>query len=122
MVDVLVVDDESPIRSLVAMVLRGAGLVVRTASNGAEALRLVEEQMPSAIVLDRMMPVMTGDEFLLVARERGWQIPTILLSAYLENPLPTSVKPSRSMAKPFDPHQLLALVRELLDEPRPTLP
>ncbi|MSX85610.1 MAG: response regulator, partial [Actinobacteria bacterium] len=53
---ILVVDDESSISELISTSLRFVGFDVRTAANGAEALRIAEEFKPHALVLDVMLP------------------------------------------------------------------
>jgi DNA-binding NtrC family response regulator len=63
---VLVVEDNEQIRELVAAVLEHAGYQVQVAENGAEALDRVREACPQLIVLDLMMPVLNGWEFLEV--------------------------------------------------------
>jgi len=57
---VLVVDDEPDITALVAYHLAKAGFRVSTAATGVDALAAINEQRPSLIVLDRMLPGMTG--------------------------------------------------------------
>lgn len=59
---ILVVDDEHSLVQLCQIILEGAGYDVRTALNGSEALDLVTEDMPDIILLDVMMPGMSGIE------------------------------------------------------------
>jgi CheY-like chemotaxis protein len=59
---VLVVDDVKDVRDLVALVLRNAGFVVRTAANGLEGLLAAYEMRPDVIVMDLTMPVLNGLE------------------------------------------------------------
>jgi CheY-like chemotaxis protein len=59
---VLVVDDVQDIRELIALVLRQAGFVVRTAANGVDALIAAHEILPAVIVMDMTMPVLDGVE------------------------------------------------------------
>jgi CheY-like chemotaxis protein len=61
-VAVLVVDDVEDVRDLVALVLRNAGFVVRTAANGLEGLLAAYEMRPDVIVMDLTMPVLNGLE------------------------------------------------------------
>lgn len=82
--EVLVVDDDESIRETLSEVLRDEGLSVSSASNGQEALGyLGSHAAPRVIVLDLMMPVMSGPEF----REKQLQeprfadIPVIVMSA-----------------------------------------
>jgi CheY-like chemotaxis protein len=59
---VLVVDDVADLRDMVAVVLRDAGFLVRTAVNGLDALLVAHEMQPSVIVMDVTMPVLDGLE------------------------------------------------------------
>ena len=81
---VLVVDDESSIRSLISMTLAAAGHSMTTASNGAEALeriRAADSDPFDVIVLDLQMPVMDGRTFYEELRSLPSDIPVLLLSA-----------------------------------------
>ncbi|MBI4493888.1 MAG: response regulator [Chloroflexi bacterium] len=68
---VLVVEDDPTLREVVGELLAEEGYAVQQAANGLEALDCLLEQRPAVIVLDLMMPVMDGWEFLRQARERG---------------------------------------------------
>jgi two-component system phosphate regulon response regulator PhoB len=83
---VLVVDDEPDITALVAYHLAKAGFRVSTAATGPDALRAVREESPSMIVLDRMLPGMTGDEVLATLRndQSTHEIPVLMLTARRE--------------------------------------
>src|ERR687885_2636111 len=86
---VLVVEDEPIIRRFLEEGLTDAGFHVITAHNGAVALDRVEEHQPDAVLLDLLMPVMDGLEFL---RERQQQprlaaLPVVVLSAGGPRPL-----------------------------------
>jgi CheY-like chemotaxis protein len=63
-VRVLLVDDEADIRRLYAVVLSEGGYEVRDAANGAEALVIAQQWRPDVILLDLMMPVMNGWQFM----------------------------------------------------------
>ena len=67
---ILVVDDDRAIREVVADILESADYRVRTASNGAEALDQIRVESPAAVLLDLMMPIMDGWEFLERCRRR----------------------------------------------------
>ena len=77
---VLLVDDEADLVESLAMALEGYCDVV-TARNGAEALDVVLKDPPDAIVLDLMMPVMSGEELIVELQQRGITIPVIVASA-----------------------------------------
>ncbi|NUP90094.1 MAG: response regulator [Candidatus Sumerlaeia bacterium] len=80
---VLVVDDEPDVRLLVSRVLEAEGLAVRTAADGQQALDEVRRQRPCLILLDLMMPVMDGFEFLreLQSIDGGASTPVAVLTA-----------------------------------------
>jgi CheY-like chemotaxis protein len=69
--NVLVVEDNADLRDLLEVLLEGEGFQVQTAANGAEALVRMKQTRPSVILLDLMMPIMSGDEF----RQRQLQDP-----------------------------------------------
>jgi CheY-like chemotaxis protein len=79
----LVVDDLLDNRTLLAALLEGEGWNVIQADNGHTALQALENQLPSLILLDLMMPVMDGFEFLreLRQREEGRLIPVVVVTA-----------------------------------------
>src|SRR5579872_3793802 len=81
---VLIVDDDDAIREVVAEVLRDEGYGVVCAANGAQALEVLGvEPLPNLILLDLMMPVMSGWELLehLQESDRMSSIPVVVVSA-----------------------------------------
>jgi len=110
---ILVVDDDDTIRETVAEALELDGFAVDTARNGAEALDVVRARKPSGIILDLMMPVMTGWQFLERCRDSQLcsGIPIVVMSAYSKLPdeaVTLGVK--GCIAKPFDLDVLLGAV------------
>lgn len=80
---VLVVDDDRDVRDIVTAVLESEGYSVRCAENGAQALAIMHGPKPGAIVLDLMMPVMSGWELLDAVQSDAdlSRIPVLVLSA-----------------------------------------
>jgi EAL domain-containing protein (putative c-di-GMP-specific phosphodiesterase class I)/CheY-like chemotaxis protein len=78
---ILVVDDEPAIRSLVRDVLVEHGYEVATAANGEEAIADLERSLPALVLLDVHMPVLDGEGFVRVMRERGLDVPVVVLTA-----------------------------------------
>src|SRR5437867_804386 len=80
---VLVVEDEPSIRQMVRRVLEKEGWTVREAENGRAGLQAVAESKPAVILLDLMMPVMNGFDFIRELRKnKEWQhIPVVILTA-----------------------------------------
>ena len=60
---VLIVEDDPDVREMLELVLQTSGYTTDTAANGQQALERVHERRPCLIVLDLMMPVMSGWEF-----------------------------------------------------------
>jgi CheY-like chemotaxis protein len=81
---VLVVDDDAPLRALLAAALTRRGINVLTARDGMEAFALACIHRPALIVLDLEMPVMTGEDFrrAQLAVETIKQIPVLVLSGH----------------------------------------
>jgi len=80
---VLLVEDDQPTREMMVRTLEKAGWQVSEAGNGREALDQLDRQKPKLILLDLMMPVMDGFDFLMEMRANAdWQdIPVIVLTA-----------------------------------------
>ena len=114
---VLVVDDESTISDLIATSLKFVGFEVRTAANGAEALTVVEEFKPHAIILDVMMPVMDGFEVCRQIRNTGNQVGILFLTAKDETKDKVEglmIGGDDYLTKPFGLEELVARVHALL--------
>jgi two-component system phosphate regulon response regulator PhoB len=116
---ILVVDDEPDIVALVVYHLAKAGFRISTASNGADALRLAQQDRPALIVLDLMLPGMSGLDVLeqLRADESGQDIAVLLLTARRDEP--DRIKGLSSgaddyLTKPFSPQELVLRVRNIL--------
>jgi len=78
---VLLVDDESDFLSLMTKVLDSWGYEVVTASNGDKAIELFKSEKPQAVILDYVMPDISGVELLKKIREFDKRIPAIMFTA-----------------------------------------
>jgi CheY-like chemotaxis protein len=80
---VLVVDDDQDIRESLTQILAEEGFEVSSARNGLEALEQIARALPDVMLLDLMMPVVTGWEVLETLRLKGLhtQLPVVVLSA-----------------------------------------
>jgi CheY-like chemotaxis protein len=85
--DVLIVDDTADCRIVMCAMLEAAGYTVRSAESGAEALALVDERAPDVVLLDFMMPGMTGIEVLerLRSEHSTARIPVIMVTARVDD-------------------------------------
>ena len=116
---ILIVEDDSDIKTLLEYNFQQAGYDVVIASDGEEGLVLAGECQPQLIILDWMMPLMSGLELLrrLRGREATAQIPIIMLTAKADEAdrlrgLDTGA--DDYVVKPFSPAELLARTRALL--------
>ena len=80
-ITILVVDDETVLAEMVSMALRYEGWSVTTAADGASAVSSARDVRPDAVVLDVMLPDMSGLEVLGKLREQNPQLPVLLLTA-----------------------------------------
>jgi CheY-like chemotaxis protein len=113
--DVLVVDDEEPVRTSVAEILRSAGYSVAEAVDGQDALDMLESGTVSVLLLDIRMPRRTGIE-VLQALDSPPNV--ILMSAYRfegEDKRSVGHKVFSHLMKPVAPRQLLDEVRAAID-------
>jgi two-component system, OmpR family, response regulator MprA len=113
---ILVVEDDREIAETIAEGLREDGFTVDIANDGAQALKCLEGPLPAVIVLDLMMPVLNGPEF--VRRYRGVTggpaIPIIAISAGRSVRQPVAeLGVQLFIPKPFDLPHLLQAVAEL---------
>jgi two-component system phosphate regulon response regulator PhoB len=116
---ILVVDDEPDITALVAYHLAKAGYRVSTAANGTDALRAAREERPDIVVLDLMLPGLSGYEVLgeLRKRDETRDVGVILLTARREEAdriRGLSLGADDYLTKPFSPHELALRVAALL--------
>ncbi|MFN4141863.1 phosphate regulon transcriptional regulator PhoB [Aestuariivirga sp.] len=116
---ILVVEDEEPIQILLAYNLEAEGYRVRQTADGEEVMRLLAEERPDLILLDWMLPGMSGIEVcrLLRTKPETRDIPIIMLTARSEEAervrgLATGA--DDYMVKPFSVPELLARIRTIL--------
>ena len=116
---ILVVDDEPDIVALVAYHLAKAGYRVSTAASGGDALEMAREERPALVVLDLMLPGLSGFEVLerLRADDQTRAIAVLMLTARREEPdriRGLSLGADDYLAKPFSPQELVLRVGAIL--------
>jgi len=124
---ILLVDDDRSFREFLSLFLKKEGYRVVTATDGLEALKVLEEEPLDLILLDLRMPRLGGLDFLAHLRQKGLEIPTIVITAYAS--LDSAVKAKRQgvfdyLPKPFKLEELrqklkTALKRRPTPEPPP---
>lgn len=115
---ILVVDDDHDTRAVLGELLTSDGFVVHVARDGRHALQVLAHiERPDLILLDYLMPVMSGSNFLARKRRnpRLRTIPVVLLSAWTRAWSGTRRDAVEVLSKPVDPQRLLALVRRICD-------
>jgi CheY-like chemotaxis protein len=101
---VLIADDDRTIRALLGDVLADMGHQVVAAENGAEAVELCLQESPDVVVLDFLMPKLSGLDALKRLRELGCRTPVVLLTAISDasiRELGDAVQPDAILEKPF---------------------
>lgn len=78
---ILIVEDDMHTQRLMQAVIKNAGYIVHTASNGKEALEVIDKQHIDLVLLDIMMPVMNGYDFCDSIREAGSTLPILMITA-----------------------------------------
>jgi len=118
---ILVVDDEEPIRSLAQMILTREGYDVVTASNGVEAIQKAEVEKPDLVLLDVVMPGMSGLEVCSVLKTETIArfVPVVMFTVLgrdVDHRLAEESGCDGYFVKPFTPEDLLAEVKMRLKE------
>jgi len=119
--DILLVDDNSIQATTRKAILMRSGRSVAVASDGRQALLLLEDpeivRRVRLVVTDHLMPGMNGPQFVSQLRDRFPDLPVLVLSGMAEAEEEYRDLDVIFRVKPFPPDELLALVRSLLNEP-----
>lgn len=116
---VLIIEDELPIRSMVRHALEIENYRVREAEDSKQALAIIEERIPDLILLDWMLPCMSGIDFIrqLKKNRLTFNIPIIMLTAKAEESnkiLGLQTGADDYVVKPFSPKELIARIQAVL--------
>ena len=114
---VLIADDEPNIRDVVRAYLERDGYAVETAEDGEAALRLARELRPDVVVLDVMMPAVSGLDVLRALRAEGSPSAVIILSArdhVIDRVAGLELGADDYVTKPFEPRELVARIGAVL--------
>lgn len=116
MAKILVVDDEKKIREMIKNYLENEGFEVAESSNAGEALENIKRERPSLVVLDWMLPGMSGLEVCRIIRSES-SIPVIMLTARTEEVdklLGLELGADDYITKPFSLRELTARIKAVL--------
>ncbi|MBU0607119.1 MAG: response regulator [Armatimonadetes bacterium] len=117
---VLIVEDERPIATLLAKLVEGCGVETAITHNGAEALRWMMLRRPDLVLLDLIMPVMSGEDVLSEMRQdpRLAGVPVIVITT--KDMMPDSPPLNADLLqKPFAPAEVKQRIRAMLKLPPP---
>jgi two-component system response regulator AtoC len=111
----LVIDDEENMRHMLSSMLKKSGYRVSTASNGSEAMDMVDQTLYDFILCDLKMPGMSGMEFFEAARDKLWASTVIMMSAY--GTIDTAVEAMKKgaydfISKPFKLDEVLLTLKK----------
>ena len=121
-IKIAIIEDDQAISQMYRLKFEAEGYKVETAENGALGLGLAEKMKPDIILLDLMMPVMTGEEMLAKLRATTWgkNIKVIILTNRGEQEVPDEVKHLNVTAiilkADMTPRQVAELVKAKLAE------
>jgi DNA-binding response OmpR family regulator len=119
---IAIIEDDQAISQMYRIKFEAEGYTVETADNGQLGLELVEKMRPNIVLLDLMMPVMTGEEALAKMRGADWgkDIKVIILTNKGEQEIPQEVKKMGVTAiilkADMTPRQVAELVKAKLAE------
>ncbi|MDK2822710.1 MAG: two-component system, response regulator, stage 0 sporulation protein [Clostridia bacterium] len=116
-IDILVVDDQLGVRSLLTTVLGDIGYKVVTASNGDEGVLLAKELRPKLIIMDIKMPVKDGITALYEIKDQFPDIMVVMMTAYGEVETIEQIKKGGAVGfllKPFDIESFIKYVNNLI--------
>jgi two-component system chemotaxis response regulator CheY len=117
---ILVVDDDTAVLRTVVEILAEEGYHLATATNGAEALDVLEKITPHLILLDMRMPVMDGWQFAQALRGNQQAIPILVMTAAQDaRKWAREIGASGYVAKPFDIGDLIDAIEHQLPGPPP---
>jgi len=118
---ILVVEDEPTQRAWMERILTRAGYPVELAPDGREALTLIEKNPYSLLVIDLVMPVVSGFEVLDELRRRKVEIPTLITSGVIVPEVHQYLKTHPGvllMSKPLTPEDFVDTVERLIGGPK----
>ena len=119
--NILIVDDELSNRRILEQVLTRTGYAVETADDGAKALKKLDSSRPDLIILDYMMPEVSGMDVLRDLRKREDDTPVIMITAYgtVERAVEAMHEGAYDfITRPFKPEHILHIVRKALERQR----
>lgn len=116
---VLIADDDRLVRALLHEMLTDMGHTVVEAANGQEAVELCAREQPDVLILDFLMPKLSGLDALQAIRQQGQRMPALLLTAISDSSLRAMEgfdQPDAILGKPFKRRQIEKALARALDQ------
>jgi len=123
---IALIEDDINLQNMYKLKLELEGYEVITAVNGRDGLELIEKHMPTLVLLDLRMPIMSGDEMLTHMRSKEWggSIRVIVLTNISKSEAPPSLRflsVDRYIVKAYStPAQVVEVIEEVLGQARPS--
>ncbi len=119
MASILLIDDDTSLREIIAMILEHAGHAVRQASDGSRGVALFRAAPADLVITDLIMPGQEGIQTIVELRREHPKLPIIAISGGLLNSelylkLASKLGAHRTLAKPFSGDELLKAIDEIL--------
>lgn len=112
---VLIVEDERHVARLLGFFLTRAGYEVAEAADGEQALELLDRFHPDAVLLDLILPKLSGAEILLNLKSRQYSLPVIVMTACPEDHIPPEIVHQADIPRFSKPVLPAILLRRLQD-------
>jgi DNA-binding response OmpR family regulator len=121
MANVLLIDDDEMLRTVLAIAMEQAGHKVLQADDGQKGVELSRTASVDIVITDLIMPVQEGVETIMTLRRERPRLPIIAISGGVSNSklyldIAGKIGAKRMLPKPFAPRQLVALIEEILNE------
>ncbi len=116
---VLIVDDAAFSRRMLRKYLEAEGYQVLEATNGQQALEIVQQHQPNCILTDLLMPDVNGFQLLQILRDQGWTIPIAVITADIQDSSRqrgVELGAARFINKPVKEDEVRQTVRQLLHQ------
>jgi CheY-like chemotaxis protein len=119
---ILVVEDDDAIRQLVNVVVRRCGYLATTVANGGEAIAAIQRDSFCAVLLDLMMPEISGYDVIMHIRQSALSLPVIVITAAIKSLNRDMLDPiivRQVVTKPFDIEQITSALEAVCPPQRP---
>jgi DNA-binding response OmpR family regulator len=114
---ILIIDDEPQLVESLAVRLKASGYMIQTAADGVSGINKFKEELPDLVILDIMMPGLSGLDVLKELKQINSDVPVIMLTAYGTSQSAVEalcLGAYDHLAKPFNTETLLEMIKKAL--------